>query len=196
MYTIAYATKPLEIYLAQLKAHGVTVVADIRSVPYSRVFHDYHREALQAALREVGIRYVYLGEELGPRSQNPDHYDETGQVQFDRLMQAPLFHRGIQRLFDGLGKGFTIALTCACKDPAICHRSLLVGWSLRHQHDCELQHILHDGSLESQTALEQRLLEMTGTQPDMFSGGEQGALSLAHQRQCQACAYRRPPGTV
>lgn len=95
MYTIAYATKPLEIYLAQLKAHGVTVVADIRSVPYSRVFHDYHREALQAALREVGIRYVYLGEELGPRSQNPDHYDETGQVQFDRLMQAPLFHRGI-----------------------------------------------------------------------------------------------------
>ena len=191
MFSIGYATKPISDYIAQLQQHGVTVVADARSVPYSKRFFDYHQEALKLHLQQAGIRYVYLGEELGPRSKDPAHYDETGQVQFDRLMSAELFRSGIQRLFDGQRKGFCIALTCACKDPAICHRALLVGWALLHTHQQDIQHILHDGMLETQTALERRLLGLTQTVPDILTG-EAGALSLAYQRQCQACAYRRP----
>lgn len=82
-------------------------------------------------------------------------------------------------------------MTCACKDPAICHRSLLVGWSLKHQYDHELQHIRHDGALESQSALEQRLMALTSIAPDLLSGDE-AALQMAYRQQCQACAYRRP----
>lgn len=193
MFTIGYATKPIETYIDQLRQHDVDVVADIRSVPYSRAFFDYHREALRDHLRGAGLRYVHLGEELGPRSKDPSHYDAGGQVQFDRLMQSPLFRSGIARLFEGLEKGFTIAMTCACKDPAVCHRSLLVGWALRHHHDCELQHILHDGEIESQTGLERRLLSLTDTVPDMLTG-EADALQLAYERQCRAVAYRRPEG--
>ena len=197
MYTIGYATKPIASYISQLHEHGVTVVADIRSVPDSKAFVDYHQQALAEHLAQAGIRYVYLGLELGPRSTDPAHYDDSRQVQFDRLMQSDLFKAGIGRLFDGIQKGFTIALTCACKDPAICHRSLLVGWALKHHENCELHHILHDGQVESQTDLERRLLDLTrtgtgaATVPDMFSG-ESGALQLAYQRQCQACAYRKP----
>ncbi|MDO8907006.1 MAG: DUF488 domain-containing protein [Pseudohongiella sp.] len=191
MFTIGYATKSISSYIEQLHEQKVTVVADIRSVPYSKVFFDYHQEALKQHLRNAGIRYVYLGDELGPRSKDSAHYDDTRQVQFYLLMQATLYQSGIQRLFDGIDKGFNIALTCACKDPAICHRSLLVGWSLKRQNNYELQHILHDGGLESQTELEHRLLQMTGTVPDMFSG-EAGALKLAYARQCQASAYRKP----
>jgi uncharacterized protein (DUF488 family) len=191
MFTIGYATKSIDSYIEQLNEQNVTVVADIRSVPYSKVFFDYHQEALKQHLQNAGIRYVYLGDELGPRSKDPSHYDNTRQVQFCLLMQSVLYQSGIQRLFEGLDKGFSIAMTCACKDPAICHRSLLVGWSLKHQHNYELQHILHDGGLESQTELEHRLMQLTGTVPDMFSG-EVGALKLAYERQCQASAYRKP----
>lgn len=191
MFTIGYATKPIATYIEQLQQHGVTVVADIRSVPYSKVFFDYHQGALQQHLQQAGLRYVYLGAELGPRSKDPAHYDEGNQVQFDRLMASELYRSGVQRLFDGLDKGFRIAMTCACKDPAICHRSLLVGWSLQHQYDCELQHITHDGGLESQSALEHRLLALTDTVPDLLAG-EAAALQLAYQQQCRACAYRRP----
>lgn len=191
MYTIGYATKPIENYIHQLKQHGVTVVADVRSVPFSKRFFDYHQDALKRHLQQAGIRYVYLGDELGPRSKDPAHYDERGQVQFDRLMEAELFKSGVRRLFDGQQKGFSIALTCACKDPAICHRALLIGWALLHKHDLDLRHILHDGKLEMQSELEQRLLQLTGTEPDIFTG-EAGALSLAYQRQCQSCAYRKP----
>lgn len=190
MFTIGYATKPVDVYVAQLLERGVTVVADVRSVPYSKRFYEYHRESLMQNLHQAGIRYVYLGDELGPRSKDPQHYDETGQVQFDRLMEAPLYKAGEKRLFDGIGKGFSIALTCACKDPAICHRSLLIGWSLLHRHGRELQHILHDGALETQTELEHRLLQETGTMVDMLAG-ESEALQMAWKKQCLARAYRK-----
>lgn len=190
MFSIGYATKPMETYLQQLHHYGVDVVADVRSVPYSKVFHDYHQEALQNRLRKAGLRYVYLGLELGPRSKDPAHYNPEGQVQFDRLMASSLFRSGIARLRTGVEKGFTIALTCAEKDPAVCHRSLLIGWALRHQYDVELKHILHDGQLESQPELEQRLMEITNTVPDMLMT-EAEAMQLAYERQCQAFAYRR-----
>ncbi len=191
LFSIGYATKPLEQYLAQLQEYRVDVVADIRSVPYSKVFHDYHQESLQQALREQGIRYVYLGLELGPRSKDAAHYDKHGQVQFGRLRQSELFKNGISRLFQGRDKGFRIALSCAEKDPAICHRSLLVGYDLNHCHNIELQHILHDGSLESQMEMELRLLSLTATFPDMLMQ-EAEAMELAYRKQCQIYAYRRP----
>lgn len=191
MFSIGYATKSIDIYIEQLKTNDVNVVADIRSVPYSKAFFDYHQEALQQHLNKARIQYVYLGAELGPRSKDPSHYDDSGQVQFERLMKSDLFQAGIERLFNGVEKGYTIALTCAEKDPAVCHRSLLVGWPLWHRHQHELQHILHDGSLETQSQLEQRLMQITNTVPDMLTS-EDNALLLAYERQCKAQAYRRP----
>ncbi|MCW9000781.1 MAG: DUF488 domain-containing protein, partial [Kangiellaceae bacterium] len=85
IFTIGYATKPIDVFIKQLKKYEINVVADVRSVPYSKVFFDYHQENITAHLKKSGIRYVYLGEELGPRSKDDDHYDDSGQVQFDRL---------------------------------------------------------------------------------------------------------------
>ena len=191
MFTIGYATKSIHTYTDQLKYHGVNVVVDIRSVPYSKVFHDYNRETLRKTLRKEGVRYIDLGKELGPRSKDPCHYNEENQVQFDRLMDSDLFKSGIQRLFEGLEKGFTIALNCAEKNPATCHRSLLVGWSLKHQYQHELEHILHDGALRSQSDLEYQLMALTNTSEDLFTNENQ-ALQLAYDRQCAAFAYRIP----
>ena len=104
LYSTGYATRPLTDFLSQLKNNDIDVVADVRSVPYSAAFHDYHREPLQRSLKDHDIRYVYLGKELGPRSEDPDHYDATDQVQFDRLRQSQFFLQGIARLQSGLEK--------------------------------------------------------------------------------------------
>ena len=169
LYSIGYATKPLTKFMAQLQGFEVDVVADVRSVPYSAAFHDYRREPLQRALRQQGISYVYLGKELGPRSTNPAHYDETGQVQYDRLQRSNNFLDGIQRIRAGLAKGLNIALLCAEKDPAFCHRSLLIGHHLARANVLPVQHILFDGELESQAELEQRLVSMHELGQDLFA---------------------------
>lgn len=195
LYSIGYATKAIEDFLSQLDQHNITAIADVRSVPYSKVFHDYHREALAATLRARSIHYVYLGDELGPRSKDPTHYspcnDDTVQVQFDRLQQAPLFQQGIERLQRGLDKGLTIALLCAEKDPAVCHRSLLIGHYWQNVVNMSLSHILHNSELETQTSTQQRWREQQGIVPDMLTPEERCDV-LAWQAQCRQYAYRRP----
>ena len=191
LYTIGYATKPIATFISQLKQHDIDAVADVRSVPYSAAFYDYHQEAIQASLAQAGIRYVYLGEELGPRSKDPAHYDACNQVQFDRLMQAPLFLTGIDRLQQGLEKGYNIAMMCAEKDPANCHRSLLIAYFLVRNTELEVFHIDHQGALEQQQMLEQRLVELNHLKPDLLTDAN-ALLPMAYQKQLKATSYIKP----
>lgn len=190
LYSIGYATKPINLFIAQLQQHGIAAVADVRSVPYSNAFYDYHRESLAQTLRNHAIHYVYLGEELGPRSKEDAHYDETGQVQFDRLMTSPLYQKGVARLQTGLDKGLNIALMCAEKDPADCHRSLLIGYDLLRRSDIIVKHIDHEGGVETQCEMELRLREEHATANDLFSS-EQEQLELACLAQSRRVAYRK-----
>lgn len=197
LYTIGYATKAVAVFIAQLKQYQIDVVADVRSVPYSKVFHDYHQEAIVAELKRNDIAYVYLGAELGPRSKLPEHYDDHGQVQFDRLMKSTLFAQGVERLYAGMEKGFTIALMCAEKDPATCHRSLLIGYFLARHHEndqdtaLDILHIDHAGQIEKQPALEQRLCDMHALETDLFMSSEERA-TQAYQQQLRNTSYRKP----
>lgn len=194
LYTIGYATKPISTFIEQLQYYRIDVVADIRSVPFSKRFHDYHQHAIAKWLPEHGIRYVYLGEELGPRSKEATHYDTEGQVQFDRLMESELFRQGIQRLYTGLERNFRIALMCAEKDPATCHRSLLVGHYLIRQsqadENLQLLHITHDGDTETQQQLETRLTEIHSITMDLFTSAEEQA-AQAYQLQLKKTSYRK-----
>jgi len=134
IFSIGYATKPIDVFIDQLRRHRINIVCDVRSVPFSKRFFDYHQDAIKRHLQDAGIRYLYLGDQLGPRSKNPDHYEVCGtglQVQFDRLMTSNTFLQGIKRLQHGQRKGFRMALMCAEKDPATCHRSLLIGYALK-----------------------------------------------------------------
>ena len=189
----------MAVFIAQLKQYQIDVVADVRSVPYSKVFHGYHQEAIKVELKRNDITYVYLGAELGPRSKLPEHYDEHehGQVQFDRLMQSPLFAEGVERLYAGMEKGFTIAMMCAEKDPATCHRSLLIGYFLaRHRQSdqgaaLDILHIDHAGQIEKQTALEQRFCDIHALETDLFMSAEERA-TRAYQQQLKNTSYRKP----
>lgn len=191
LFTIGYATKPIATFIDQLQRYGITAVADVRSVPYSAAFFDYHQDKLEGHLTRAGIRYVYLGNELGPRSKDEAHYDTCGQVQFDRLMDSSLFKQGVKRLASGIEKGFSIALMCAEKDPACCHRSLLIAYDLDRRTNYQVKHITHDGELESQTELERRLTDLQGVKEDLFMNADE-KLDEAYQRQCKQKAYVKP----
>ena len=44
--TIGHSTHPLETFIQLLQAHGVTLVADVRTVPRSRHNPQFNRETL------------------------------------------------------------------------------------------------------------------------------------------------------
>jgi len=158
LFTIGHSNQTIEEFLTLLLVHHIDVVADVRSVPYSQHTPQFNKEVLVKALKTKGIQYVFLGKELGARTEDLSCY-EHGKVVFDRLRNTNLFKTGIERLLKGLEKGYRIAIMCSEKDPLGCHRFVLVSRSLQKT-GCQVLHILSDGSLESQEQACQRLMEL------------------------------------
>lgn len=156
VFTIGHSSHEFSRLLGLLQQHGVTAVADVRSAPYSKRYPQFSREPLEKALREAGITYVYLGRELGARSDDPACY-ENGSVKYDRLAKTELFQSGLDRVERGL-ETFTLALMCAEKEPLHCHRAVLVSRRLVER-GVEVEHILEDGRLEPHEETVKRMLE-------------------------------------
>jgi len=191
VFTIGYANKPFTLFVQHLKRHGITALADIRSSPWSKTFPEFNEDRLKNSLRDEGILYVPLGEELGPRTKDRAFLKPNGQVDFSLLSKTATFQKGVSRLTQGIEKGYAIAMMCAEKDPAICHRSLLVGHFL-YAEGWQINHIDYDGALESQTTLERRLMRNWNLeQPSMFESDDE-MRELAWQKQCDRYAWIDP----
>lgn len=191
VYTIGHSTHPLEKLLSLLSAHGITALGDVRSKPYSRTNPQFNREALKTALATIRIMYIFLGKELGARSDDPACY-ENGRVSYERLAQTALFEQGLNRLRDGMDKGFRIALMCAEKEPLECHRTILLARHLVTR-GIDVQHIHADGRLESHADAIQRLSRMMGfdtCMDDMFNSPN-ALQSEVYRLQEDRIAYER-----
>jgi uncharacterized protein (DUF488 family) len=189
LYTIGHSTHPLELFLEMLGKHDITAVCDVRSSPFSRYNPQFNREVLRDALREVGIAYVFLGEELGARTSDPDCYDDEGRVRYDALAQTALFRQGLDRVYRGM-EDYQVALMCAEKDPLDCHRTILVCRALRST-AFEISHILENGQLEIHSELEGRLLQITGLPPGDLFTNTRAMIERAYDMRGRKIAYAR-----
>lgn len=147
VYTIGHSSHSFEEFAGLLVGHGIEVVADTRSAPYSRYAPQFDRELLQRSLAESGMKYVFLGGELGGRPKSPAYYDKQGHVLYSRMKTDRAFTAGIERLEHGIAD-FRVALLCGEEDPAHCHRRLLVGRVLAERGH-QLLHIRADGHLQT-----------------------------------------------
>jgi uncharacterized protein (DUF488 family) len=147
----------------------------------------FNRENLKRSLRENGIAYIFLGEELGARSEDPLGY-VRGKAQYDRLARSALFQKGLNRVRSGM-RDFRLALMCAEKDPLECHRTILVA---RHLDALRIavEHILEDGSLESHGKVLSRLLrQLHLPEQDLFRSREE-VIEEAYRIQGERIAYQ------
>lgn len=185
LFTIGHSTHTVEYFVELLKQHSITAVCDVRSHPYSKYNPQFNREELKKELKRHNISYVFLGKELGARSENPNCYID-GRVQYNYLVDEPSFQQGIIRLKKGM-KQYSIALMCAEKDPITCHRTILVCREMR-SHAKQIKHILADGGIETNLEAENRLLNILRIVPDMFKN-ENECIEEAYDKQGQKIAY-------
>jgi uncharacterized protein (DUF488 family) len=185
VFTIGHSTHSIDTFIGLLQKHGVTALADVRSVPYSRFNRQFNKDVLADKLKAHGIRYDFLGHELGARSNDPSCY-ENGRVQYARLAQTALFRKGIEWVRNAANE-YCIALMCAEKDPLECHRALLVARVLDEQ-GVPVTHILSDGSTESHDETMTRLLDLFGLREDLFRS-RADLIAEALRRQEEKVAY-------
>ncbi|NMG08189.1 DUF488 domain-containing protein [Brasilonema sp. UFV-L1] len=157
LFTIGHSNHSIETFIQLLRLHKVTALADVRSHPYSRYLPHFNQAELKPALFNAGIRYVFLGRELGARPSDPSCYID-GKAVYEKIAATKLFAEGIQRILKGL-EDYKIALMCAEKDPITCHRAILVCQYLPKD-NFKINHILKTGDLETHNALEERLLNL------------------------------------
>jgi uncharacterized protein (DUF488 family) len=148
VFTVGHSNHTVEHFLNLLKAHAVQVVVDERSQPYSKYATQFDQDALKLALQDAGIRYLYLGRELGGRPEGDEFYDEEGHVLYDRVAETCLFQEGLSRLERGI-REYKVAMLCAEENPAGCHRRLLVGRVLL-DHGIQVEHIRGDGRIQTE----------------------------------------------
>ena len=188
IYTVGHSTQSIEKFIALLQKHGVTAIADVRSAPYSRFNPQFNREELRSSLKVDGIRYVFLGKELGARSDDESCYVDD-KVRYRLLAKTPLFQSGIDRVIEG-SETHKIALMCSEKDPLDCHRTILVSRELANR-GANIIHILQDGSTELHWDAVRRLVDKMGLgEADMFRS-EELTVDDAYDKQGDRIAYDR-----
>jgi len=190
VYTIGHSNHSRDRLIELLMQHKINAVCDVRSSPYSRMNPQFNREELKLSLSEIGIRYVFLGKELGARSEDKSCY-RNGQVQYDLLAQTDLFKSGIERVRQG-AESYKLALMCAEKEPLECHRTILVSRQLAEE-GMPIKHILGNGDLEDHENAIQRLVATLNLHDyDMFRSRD-AIISEAYLRQANEIAYREQP---
>ncbi|MBA3510068.1 MAG: DUF488 domain-containing protein [Thermoleophilaceae bacterium] len=181
IWTAGHSNHAFEEFAALLASETIAVVVDVRSYPYSRFASHFNREEMAAGLNATGVKYLYLGGELGGRPTSDDHYDAEGRALYGLMAEKPAFREAIERVLRGAAD-HRIALVCTEGTPKECHRRLLVGKVLT-DHGAVLRHILPDGHVFEETAVE---IDDTGDQPSLFGDEKEAAWtstqSVSHRR--------------
>lgn len=128
IYTIGHSTRPIDEFIDLLKAHKITQLVDIRTIPKSRHNPQYMQDALQQSLEDAGISYIYLKALGGLRRASKDSVNDGWRNASFRnyadYMQTPEFAAGIDELIQLASQKVT-AIMCAEAVPWRCHRSLV-----------------------------------------------------------------------
>lgn len=162
--TIGYGARSMPEFLETLEARKVEYLVDVRSAPYSKFKPEFSKRALAAELEAVGIRYVFMGDSLGGKPDDPEARAATGRVDHERLRLRPVFRAGLERLEAGWEAGHRIALMCAEGKPQGCHRTKLVAEELV-ANGVPAAHIDEHGAIRSHAEI---MAIVTGGQEPLF----------------------------
>ena len=130
IFTIGYEAATVPDFLAALKSGGVERVIDVRALPLSRR-PGFSKTPLRGALAEAGIDYVHL-RALGTPAAGREAARKGRQAELERIYSGQLelpeaIAAGAQML--ELAAEKPSALLCYEREPAGCHRNLLLKWT-------------------------------------------------------------------
>lgn len=128
IYTIGHSTRPIEEFVGILQHYGITVLADIRTIPKSRHNPQFGQNELPRSLEAAGIRYQAMPDLGGLRHSRKDSINTAWRNASFRgyadYMQTDPFRVALETLMT-LAEHECVAIMCAEAVPWRCHRSLV-----------------------------------------------------------------------
>ena len=136
IWTIGHSTRTIDVFISLLKEHEIKLLADVRSLPGSKRYPQFNKEALANSLGKSGINYEHFPELGGRRKPKPESKNTAWRNPSFRAyadyMETDDFYKGIKRLLDlAAGTGST-AIMCAEAVWWRCHRALIADHLKAH----------------------------------------------------------------
>lgn len=128
IYTIGTSNREIEEFIELLNAYGIKMLGDVRRFPTSK-FEWFKKKNLVKTLAEQGIRYIFLGAELGG-------YRKGG---YKAYTETENYRRGLEKI-EALASNEKVVVMCSERLPWKCHRRF-IGKSLRDR-GWEIIHII------------------------------------------------------
>jgi len=129
IWTIGHSTRNIDIFISLLEENGIKLLADVRSLPRSKRYPQFNKEALAESLNARGIRYEHFPELGGRRKAKPDSrntaWRNTSFRGYADYMETEEFHKGIERLLAFARETGRAAIMCAEAVWWRCHRALI-----------------------------------------------------------------------
>jgi len=128
IFTIGYEDTTMADFLAALQKAHVRQVLDVRAIAASRR-PGFSKSALAATLREAGIDYVHL-RALGTPKAGREAARKGDRAELSRIYAGQLALPEAQAevaKMHALAKEKPSALLCYERDPAACHRTVLLA---------------------------------------------------------------------
>jgi uncharacterized protein (DUF488 family) len=127
IFTIGYEGATVPEFLGALQKAGVERVIDVRALPLSRR-PGFSKSPLRAALEEAGIEYVHL-KALGTPAEGraaarAGRHADVARIYTGQLELPEAIAQSAQML--ELAREKPSALLCMEREPAHCHRTLLL----------------------------------------------------------------------
>ena len=188
IYTIGYISYQPEDMAKVLRNFGIGCLIDVRSSPYSAYCPQFNKEAIAEVLHRNGILYRNYALEFGARQENPRYYTTEGYLDFSVYTRTEQFLQGVQKIEQGMERGYLFALMCAEKDPMTCHRAIMIGKALKER-GFAVKHIIYPDQIETQEEMEQRGI---GDQLSFFS--DEQRIEEFYQKQNRKIGYRPDSG--
>jgi len=186
VFTIGHSNHDITAFVNLLLANKIELLIDVRSTPYSKIYPHFNMSPLEVSLTNNSIKYIFLGNSLGGRSNSISDYSE-GRVMYDRLAQKEEYISSINELISISAKYKTV-LMCSEKEPLECHRALLISKSIE-MHNMKIFHIHRDGYIESQSEAIQRLLKIWKLDTPNLFGEDIERIDEALAKQAGKYAY-------
>ena len=151
LWSLGHSNITIDEFIDLVRSHDIEVIADVRTMPFSRYTPHFNQELLKQSLEHAGIRYQFMGDSLGGRPPEPEMYDTEGHVLYSELSRNFRFQTGVERLCVDAEK-FRTAMMCSEESPQKCHRRLLISRVLSEQ-GVETRHIRGDKSVQKDVEL-------------------------------------------
>src|SRR5260370_1030959 len=150
IWTIGHSTREIDVFLPLLEENGIKLLADVRTLPGSKRYPQFNKEALAESLNAHGIRYEYFPELGGRRKPKADSRNTAWRNASFRgyadYMEQEQFQKGVERLLDLTREAGPLAIMCAEAVWWRCHRALISDYLKAR--GVEIVHILDANKTE------------------------------------------------